>query len=136
MPICFITWKSESPNVERCPSCRARLNESPLCPRCGCDLTLVLRAERQAQNLLRQGIQAWAAGNPDLAASSVEASLALRHNPLAAMLAVKRGKLCRELFNRPDDIEVQRNDLITELEPQLQQPIQEDTLSIIEWELK
>jgi hypothetical protein len=72
--------------VDRCPSCRARLNESPLCPRCGCDLTLVLRAERQAQHRVRLAIQATAAGNRNLAATHLNASLALQRGKLVAAL--------------------------------------------------
>lgn len=47
----------------------------------------------------------------------------------------KRNKLRRELFNRQDEVESQRNDLIAQLELQLQQQVQEQTLFTIEWEL-
>ena len=47
----------------------------------------------------------------------------------------KRSKLRRELFTRQDDVEAQRNDLISQLEMQLQQQVQERTLFTIEWEL-
>lgn len=47
----------------------------------------------------------------------------------------KRGKLRRELFSRQDEIEVERNVLISHLEAQLQQCIAEETLFTIEWEL-
>jgi superfamily II DNA or RNA helicase len=48
----------------------------------------------------------------------------------------KRSKLRRELFNRQDEVEAQRNDLISQLEVQLQQQVEERTLFSIEWELK
>ncbi len=48
----------------------------------------------------------------------------------------KRSKLRRELFNRQDEIEAQRNDLIEQLETQLEQQVDEQTLFTIEWELK
>ena len=48
----------------------------------------------------------------------------------------QRNKLRRELFNRQDEVESQRNDLITQLEQQLQQQVREQTLFTIEWELK
>lgn len=48
----------------------------------------------------------------------------------------KRSKLRRELFVRQDEIEAQRNDLISQLEVQLQQQVEEHTLFTIEWELK
>jgi hypothetical protein len=50
-------------------------------------------------------------------------------------LESKRNKLRRELFNRQDEVETQRNDLISQLEVQLQQKVQEQTLFTIEWEL-
>lgn len=50
-------------------------------------------------------------------------------------LETKRTKLRRELFNRQDAIEAQRNDLINQLEDKLQQEVQEQTLFTVEWEL-
>jgi len=47
----------------------------------------------------------------------------------------KRNKLRRELFTRQDEIEAQRNDLISSLELQLQQQVREKSLFTIEWEL-
>ena len=48
----------------------------------------------------------------------------------------KRSKLRRELFARQDEVEAQRNDLISQLEVQLQQNVEERTLFTIEWELQ
>lgn len=50
-------------------------------------------------------------------------------------LEAKRTKLRRELFNRQDAIESERNDLINQLESKLQQEVQEQTLFTVEWEL-
>ena len=50
-------------------------------------------------------------------------------------LETKRGKLRRELFDRQDEIEAQRNDLISELEAQLEQRVEERVLFTVEWEL-
>ena len=92
--------------MERCPSCRARLNDSPLCPRCGCDLGLVLRAESQAQDLVKRGIRSLAAGNAMLAATQLENALTLRRDPLAAaltrMLVAHRAApdACREISDQ------------------------------------
>lgn len=47
----------------------------------------------------------------------------------------KRTKLRRELFNRQDEVEAQRNDLISQLEVQLQQHVDEQALFTVEWEL-
>lgn len=50
-------------------------------------------------------------------------------------LEAKRKKLIRDLFERQDDIRTERNDLIDQLEIQLQQQINEQTLFTVEWEL-
>ncbi len=50
-------------------------------------------------------------------------------------LEAKRTKLRRELFNRQDTIESERNDLISQLETKLLQEVQEQTLFTVEWEL-
>jgi ERCC4-related helicase len=47
----------------------------------------------------------------------------------------KRSRLRRELFERQDVIEAERNTLISQLEEQLRQQVQEQTLFTIEWEL-
>ena len=64
-------------SMERCPGCRARLADGPACPRCGCDLTLVRRAEAQARQLIRRALRAWAQGNHPEARACAAASLAL-----------------------------------------------------------
>ena len=51
-------------------------------------------------------------------------------------LESKRSKLRRELFARQDEVETQRNDLISQLEVQLQQQVDERMLFTIQWELK
>ncbi|MBV2234700.1 MAG: DEAD/DEAH box helicase [Sterolibacterium sp.] len=51
-------------------------------------------------------------------------------------LEAKRSRLRRELFNRQDEIEAQRNTLIEQLEEQLEQQIEERALFTIEWELR
>ena len=48
-------------------------------------------------------------------------------------LESKRSKLRRELFNRQDEIESERNDLISQLESQLKQQVDDPTLFTIEW---
>ncbi|MFN0318006.1 MAG: hypothetical protein ACKVQA_23510 [Burkholderiales bacterium] len=68
--------------VERCPGCRARLMEESVCPRCGCDLTLVRRTEIQAGQLLHRALYAWAKGDRHLAQESAGASLALARGTL------------------------------------------------------
>lgn len=72
--------------MERCPGCRARLGEYPVCSRCGCDLTHVFRAEARAAHLMRCAMHAWAAGNRDAARVWMQKSLALEHKPLGDLL--------------------------------------------------
>lgn len=71
-------------SLERCPACRSRLADEPLCPRCGCDLTLVRRADSQSRRLFGQALQAWADGDKQQAQDLVQAGLQLKHEPLAA----------------------------------------------------
>ena len=73
--------------MERCPGCRARLGEYPVCSRCGCDLTLVVRAEARAAHLMRCAMHAWAAGNRDAARAYTRKSLTLEHTPLGGFLS-------------------------------------------------
>ena len=46
-----------------------------------------------------------------------------------------RTKLRRELFSKQDEIEAQRNDIISQLEGQLKQQVKEQPLFCIQWEL-
>ena len=69
------------------------------------------------------------------AATSPTLEEKLSHQKRQRELEGKRGKLRRELFARQDDVEAQRNDLISHLELQLQQQVEEKTLFTIEWEL-
>lgn len=50
-------------------------------------------------------------------------------------LESSRTKLRRELFNKQDEIEAQRNDIIGQLEGQLKQQVNEQPLFCIQWEL-
>ncbi|TCT26241.1 SNF2-related protein [Thermomonas haemolytica] len=50
-------------------------------------------------------------------------------------LEARRSKLRRELFIRQDEVEAKRNDLISQLEAQLHQQVEERPLFTIEWEL-
>jgi hypothetical protein len=72
--------------LERCPACRARLAQSALCPRCGCDFALVRQAEEQARSLLEQAIRTLAGGDPAGARVQIRRSLASRRLHLAQAL--------------------------------------------------
>jgi F0F1-type ATP synthase membrane subunit b/b' len=70
------------------------------------------------------------------AATSSTLEEKLAHQKRQRELEGKRTKLRRELFNRQDEVEAQRSDLIAQLEKQLQQQVEERVLFTIEWELK
>lgn len=70
-------------NLERCPGCRVRLTQEPICPRCGCDLALVRRAESQAREFTVRAVQAWARGHRDEARTLAQAALQIERTPLA-----------------------------------------------------
>lgn len=59
----------------------------------------------------------------------------LTHQRRQRELEGRRSRLRRELFARQDEVEAQRNGLIEQLEVQLRQQVQEQTLFTIEWEL-
>jgi Helicase conserved C-terminal domain len=59
----------------------------------------------------------------------------LTHQKRQRELEGKRSKLRRELFERQDEVDSQRNDLIRKLEVQLQQTVEKCTLFTFEWEL-
>ena len=70
-------------SLARCPGCRARLQDEPICPRCSCDLHLVRRAEAQALSWVARALQAWARGDLPQARSCASAALLLHRHPLA-----------------------------------------------------
>jgi hypothetical protein len=79
--------------MERCPGCRARLGEEALCPRCGCDLSLPLRAERQVRRHLEAAIAALAAGDAGSAACYARAAQTLRDDELNRRISAWLDKL-------------------------------------------
>ncbi len=53
--------------MERCPVCRARVKENPLCRRCGSDLTDLFVLEKQAEYMLVRAVQCLQAGKVTMA---------------------------------------------------------------------
>ena len=72
--------------MERCPNCRARIQEDPICRRCGMDLALLLAVEAAVAERLRAAISRLAAGDAPAASATLRQSLALCQDPLAASL--------------------------------------------------
>lgn len=93
------------------------------------DLKLGLEQEIKSIDLEIKEVRRTAAISPALEEK-------LSHQKRQRELETKRSKLRRELFTRQDEVEAQRNDLITQLEVQLQQQVEERTLFTVEWELK
>ena len=75
-------------------------------------------------------------GVPSFSAGSLDCPGIDKNKNKQRELEGKRTKLRRELFNRQDEVEAQRNELIAQLEKQLQQQVEERVLFTIEWELK
>jgi hypothetical protein len=93
------------------------------------DLKLGLEQEIKAIDAEIKEVRRTAATSPAL-----EEKLA--HQKRQRELESKRSKLRRELFARQDEVEAQRNGLISQLEVQLHQQVEERTLFTVEWELK
>lgn len=69
--------------MERCPACRGRLGEDPVCGRCGCDFSLARRAEEQARRIAGLAVRAWARGERTQARAWAEQSISLHRGRLA-----------------------------------------------------
>lgn len=69
--------------MKRCPCCNARLSSAPLCPRCGADLSRVLRCEQLAKQWLALSLQTLEAGHATIAAHAINRSLSYRQTPEA-----------------------------------------------------
>ena len=72
--------------MERCPICRARLNGKWLCPRCGSDLSLLLKIERRVRLLEKNAVIRVAAGEMEQAEQVLDEALRLKPTPLARVL--------------------------------------------------
>lgn len=71
--------------MQRCPACTARLNTSPLCPRCGADFSRVQQCEKLAKLWLTLALQMLDAQQTDLAIAAVERSFSFKQTPAARL---------------------------------------------------
>lgn len=69
--------------MERCPICRARFKDEPICYRCGADLSSLLAIEAEAAALEEQAVALADVGEWLDARQAAEQALALQHRPLA-----------------------------------------------------
>ncbi|MBE2293569.1 MAG: hypothetical protein IAF00_01420 [Phycisphaerales bacterium] len=72
--------------MERCPACRARFKEEPVCYRCGADLSMLLAIEAEATSLERQAVALLGVGAWVEAHHVAERALVLQFSPLAAAI--------------------------------------------------
>jgi len=72
--------------MERCPACRARLNNNAVCQRCDCDLSLVFTAQSQSVKALQQAMKAIVSRRPELASRQAMLALSLDVNPMTVIL--------------------------------------------------
>jgi hypothetical protein len=81
--------------MERCPICRAKSKEEPVCSRCGTDLSVLLSVETQAEALERQAVVLLGAGDLIEAQRVARQALQFKRSPLVLALS---GFLTRELI--------------------------------------
>ncbi len=66
--------------MERCPCCKARLNNAVLCPRCQADVSNVVYAEQAACYWLSEAIRHWSNGNAEQSLRVLELSIGLKNS--------------------------------------------------------
>jgi len=72
--------------MERCPVCRARRNDDPVCHRCGTDLSWVCRVEAQAQTWQRVAIAKLLTDEHQLVREALQHAVKLKRAPLTLAL--------------------------------------------------
>ncbi len=80
--------------MERCPTCRARLQGKTQCRRCGTNLTLALQAETAAKQWTQRAVHCFSKGAVDDAEAALDRAMMLHRTPLALAL--------RPFFRRPE----------------------------------
>jgi len=80
--------------VERCPNCRARLDDGDSCRRCGLELATLRAVEQAHQSLAGRAAGHLARGEMGAAIRTLNRAQALCRDPLvAAMLALARAEV-------------------------------------------
>jgi len=69
--------------MDKCPNCRARLDDAPQCRRCGLELDPLRKVERGFDIVFSSALQCLAEGNAAGAAEHLRQALELRRDPLA-----------------------------------------------------
>jgi hypothetical protein len=68
--------------MERCTVCRARLNDGPLCRRCGSDFSLVLAAQARMHALFSESLCLWQQGHAATALALAGQAVMLKTEPV------------------------------------------------------
>lgn len=84
--------------MDLCPGCRAALGNDPVCRRCGCDLTLVIRTENLARYQVIAAIRSLLHGEREEAKQLLEQSLFLFNDPLTKEILRNVGILALDDF--------------------------------------
>jgi len=86
--IWFTTWKHK---LERCPICRGRVNDEAQCKRCNADLSFVIQAKKDAEDLTQRAITQMEREKYANAERSLVLALSLEHSDIRSkMLAFVR----------------------------------------------
>lgn len=102
--------------MERCLACRARLDNTDICARCGTNFSISRRAERQAQVLARVAVRELFQGHLQQAASTADAASFLA-NPLLAhavfqMIRRREESSGEEVASLPNAADVMPDDFV------------------------
>lgn len=72
--------------MERCPICRARLQQAEVCPRCGSELATVLQVEKQAAQCQQQVRDLLYAYDYEQAHQAAQQALQLKYDKFLALV--------------------------------------------------
>ncbi len=72
--------------MERCPNCRARVDDADTCRRCGMDLAPLVTVEQAARRLTARGVAHLAAADLAAATRDLDGAIRLRRDDFTELL--------------------------------------------------
>jgi len=72
--------------MQRCPNCRARYRGGENCPRCGMELSALIRLETRVQQLQRAAVHSMCQGDCSSAQTILQQALGLQATPMVVSL--------------------------------------------------
>ena len=72
--------------MERCPNCRARVDDAETCRRCGMGLGPLIAVEEAAEGLTARGVAHLAAADPAAAVRDLDSAIRLRRDSFTELL--------------------------------------------------